>query len=74
MIARDDRPRTVEAGAGFESLIDRVVAWMLGGPLTAALGTWILVLLALWVPHYLTWPIWIDIDHFATMSMGRERQ
>ena len=30
-------------------------------------------MLALWVPHYLTWPIWIDIDQFATMSMGWDR-
>lgn len=71
----ENSPRAVEAAGvtGDQSTIDRLVAWMLHGPLTVALGTWILVLLALWVPHYLTWPIWSDVDHFATMSMSWDR-
>jgi hypothetical protein len=63
----------VQVGLGPGSSADRLAAWALNGPLTAALGVWILVLLALWVPHYLTWPIWIDIDQFAIMSMGWDR-
>ncbi len=73
MISREDSPRAMEAGTGSSPLIDRFSAWILCGPLTVTVGMWILVLLALWVPHYLTWPIWIDADHFATMSMGWER-
>src|SRR5207247_2642700 len=34
------------------------------GPLTVALGVVCVVFLATWVPHYLTWPIWVDTDQF----------
>ena len=56
-----------------ESPSDRFASWAMRGPLTVALGAWALLLLALWVPHYLTWPIWVDVDHFAIMAMGWDR-
>lgn len=38
---------------------------VLGWPLSAALGLVALVQLALWLPHYLTWPYWADHDVFV---------
>jgi hypothetical protein len=38
--------------------------------LPAALAGLCLIRLALWVPHYLTWPWWGDHDVFATMAQA----
>ncbi len=51
----------------------RLEDWALSGPLTAALGALLLAMLACWVPHYLTWPWWIDLDHFATLALSWDR-
>jgi hypothetical protein len=50
---------------------DRAAAWALGGgrpeALTAAL---IAVLLACWVPHYLTWPLSVNHEVFAGLAQS----
>lgn len=40
----------------------RVTAWVL--------GVVYLLMLAAWVPHYLSWPWWNDHDHFGTFAMA----
>ncbi|SIO43804.1 hypothetical protein SAMN05444166_4723 [Singulisphaera sp. GP187] len=40
------------------------------GPLIVALCGLVLVQLATWIPHYLTWPYWADHDVFATIAQG----
>jgi len=52
------------------STLDRVSERALGGALTAALAVAYLGLFAAWVPQYLTWPWWNDLDHFATYAMA----
>ena len=38
--------------------------------ISALLVGFCLVLLGSWVPHYLSWPWWIDLDHFATLAQA----
>ncbi len=49
-----------------EHLADRA----LRGPLTVALGAVCALLLLTWVPHYLTWPWWPDVDQFAVSALS----
>ncbi len=37
---------------------------------TAVVLVMVLVLLAGWLPHYLTWPWWPDLDAYATIAQG----
>ena len=46
----------------------KVSELLLGAPLSAVLATFCLVMLAGWLPHYLTWPWWIDIDALAAVA------
>jgi len=43
-------------------------AWVLGRPLSLALGLVILIQFGSWLPHYLTWPYWADHDAFANAA------
>lgn len=54
--------------AGFWPGLDRLSGRLLGRPLTAALASASALMLATWVPHYLTWPWWSDLDYFAVMA------
>src|SRR5436309_603042 len=47
-----------------------IAAWALGWPLTAALVAWCAALLLTWVPHYLSWPWWLDTDQFAVSALS----
>src|SRR5829696_4087713 len=49
---------------------ERLAAWALRGPLTAALCGLCAFQLSTWIPHYLTWPFWADHDVFATIAQG----
>ncbi len=40
------------------------------GPLTYLVAALAVMLLASWVPHYLTWPWWPDLDAYATIAQG----
>jgi hypothetical protein len=40
----------------------------LGRPATAVIALLAAALLATWIPHYLTWPWWPDLDTYATMA------
>jgi hypothetical protein len=50
--------------------LERFAAWTLRGPLTIALAALVAGQLALWVPHYLTWPLFADHDVFMTPAQG----
>jgi len=43
---------------------------LLGVPLSGLLITLCVVMLAGWLPHYLTWPWWADLDTLATIAQG----
>jgi hypothetical protein len=63
-MALQTAPKTEASSARF----DRWAVWVLHGPLTLAVILLSLVLLGSWVPHYLTWPWWVDLDDFATQA------
>jgi hypothetical protein len=44
--------------------------FLLGAPLTAGLVILCVVMFAGWLPHYLTWPWWIDLDTLATIAQS----
>jgi hypothetical protein len=49
---------------------DQLAAWALGRPITticAAACGWLLLT---WIPHYLTWPWWVDTDQFAASALA----
>jgi hypothetical protein len=46
----------------------RLSELFLGVPLTGTLAIVCLLMLAAWLPHYLTWPWWIDIDALAAVA------
>jgi hypothetical protein len=48
--------------------LDAVASRLLARGLALALGTWCLILLAGWVPHYLTWAMSRDDDSFAVLA------
>jgi hypothetical protein len=50
--------------------LEHMAAWMLRGPLAAILFGVCLIFLVTWVPHYLTWPLFLDDDEFATAAYG----
>lgn len=41
--------------------------------LTAGVVLALLAILATWVPHYLTWPWWLDLDTYALIAQGWDR-
>ncbi|MBX6312941.1 MAG: hypothetical protein IRY99_08515 [Isosphaeraceae bacterium] len=47
-----------------------LAAWALRGPAPITLATGCALLLATWVPHYLTWPWWADTDQFAVSALA----
>ncbi|HWE40596.1 MAG TPA: hypothetical protein VG406_28875 [Isosphaeraceae bacterium] len=60
------RPRLRERIARLDELAGRELArW-----LPRALGAAVVVALATWLPHYLTWPMSRDHDTFATLAQG----
>ncbi len=48
----------------------KVSEFLLGVPLSGVLITLCVVMLAGWLPHYLTWPWWIDLDALAAVAQG----
>lgn len=49
--------------------LERVAAWLLSGRLlTPLLAATALAFLAAWIPHYLTWPLWVDLDTFDVLA------
>ncbi len=59
-----------ESGAVVAVAVAARIAWGLGWPITAALALWCLAVLALWVPPYLTLPLFTDHDHFAMLAQS----
>jgi hypothetical protein len=50
--------------------IDRPLERLLSAPLTAVLVACCVLLAIAWVPHYLTWPWWADLDQFAIAAQS----
>ncbi len=50
--------------------MERLAAWVLGRPISAMLGILCLGWLASWIPNYLTWPWFADLDVFATAAQA----
>ena len=50
--------------------LDRPAAWILRGPLAVVVGALALLLLVIWVPEFLTWPLWVDHDQFAMTAQS----
>jgi len=53
-----------------QDLLSRLSSWCVSGPLTILAVLYSLVLLALWIPHYLTWPWWPDLEVFAYLALA----
>ncbi len=52
------------------TITDRIASWWLDGLLTAVVLLLCGFQLATWVPHLLTWPLFVDHDVFETMARG----
>jgi hypothetical protein len=61
--ALDDRSEML---AAWESRARRILAW----PMTALVVLFCVILLLGWVPHYLIWPWWPDLDDFANQALS----
>jgi len=48
---------------------DRLTAWIMKWPLGIAIFSLCLVQLATWIPHYLTWPFFVDHEVFANLAL-----
>jgi hypothetical protein len=53
-------------------LVDRIASWLLKGPLAFLIVVLCVLQLATWIPHFLTWPFFVDHDVFATLAFGWE--
>jgi hypothetical protein len=58
------------AARGRLSGLEALAARLLRGPATVVAGALSLLFVATWVPHYLTWPWWADIDQFAVSAQA----
>src|SRR5262249_55452369 len=57
-------PRRLRSG------LDSVATLVINGPVTAAVVAACLLLVATWVPDYLTWPWFADADQFAVSALA----
>jgi hypothetical protein len=66
------RPRILRFAPWMEAaeLADRIASWILGGPLTLLVAGLCAFQLATWIPHFLTWPFFVDHDVFSTLAFG----
>ncbi len=53
-------PQTLDPG--------RISEWLLGPPLAIAVAFACAIALATWIPNYLTWPWWSDLDAHASLA------
>ena len=60
------RPPIVQPSAWERA--EALAARSLGKPLSIVLTVVSVIWLVCWVPHYLTWPWWADMDHFSMMA------
>lgn len=52
-------------------IVDRLADRAIFGPgLTLVVAVAVVGLIASWLPHYLTWPWWRDLDHFAAVAQA----
>src|SRR4051794_38501764 len=61
-------PARLRLGPTPSPAASRLADRLLAGPLTVGLIAVGFAQLAMWVPHYLTWPYWADHDAFATAA------
>ena len=50
--------------------LEATLNWIAGAPASILIAGWFTAQLLLWLPQYLTWPIWSDHDVFATAAFG----
>ncbi|QEH37577.1 hypothetical protein OJF2_61680 [Aquisphaera giovannonii] len=55
------------AGAG-ELTLESASSWLMGAPLSYLAAGLCLALVAVWLPLYLAWPWWADLDAYAVMA------
>lgn len=58
---------------GQDDPVDRFAARLLAGPLTVLLLGLVGLQVLTWLPHYLTWPYWVDHDVFANGAFAWQR-
>ena len=60
-----DAASETEEILGLENRGDRWATWVLGTPLTLVVAGLCVLMLVTWIPHYLTWPWWADLEDYA---------
>jgi len=68
-MAATNRPSS-PPGPGRWPDAERLAARVLGWPLAAPIVMLCVAMLMGWIPHYVTWPLFSDADHFATMALA----
>jgi hypothetical protein len=67
--ARKGLAAVARAHGKLEIAAERLMGW----PLRVGIGVIVLVWIASWAPHYLTWPFWTDLNHFMDMARNWDR-
>ena len=65
MSINPDAASETEEILGLENRGDRWATWVLGTPLTLVVAGLCVLMLMTWIPHYLTWPWWVDLEDYA---------
>ncbi|MFO0887966.1 MAG: hypothetical protein U0790_02345 [Isosphaeraceae bacterium] len=66
----DDMSNAVTAPGSRDSEPPAIILLRRG--MTGLIALWCLILLAVWIPHYLTWPWYVDHEHFAILAQNWE--
>ena len=72
LLIQPGRGRLGTRTAGFWRRVEEVSGRLTGGLLPAVASIVVVCELAAWAPHYLTWPWWVDTDHFALSALSWE--
>ncbi|WP_165231794.1 hypothetical protein [Aquisphaera insulae] len=57
-----------EKSRGWGLSLEAFAGWLLGTPLSVIAGGTCLLLFAVWLPLYLAWPWWSDLDAYAVLA------
>ena len=70
MSVNPDTASETEEILGLENRGDHWATWALGTPLTLVVAGLCVLMLVTWIPHYLTWPWWADLENFANCAQA----
>ena len=70
MSVNPDAVSETEEILGLGNRGDRWATWALGTPLTLIVAGLCVLMLVTWIPHYLTWPWWVDLENFANCAQA----